>query len=420
LDHSLLRMDRLICLLGLVVFVALAWALSSNRRLFPWRVVLTGLGLQLVFGVLILRTGAGKGIFVFLDKAFRKLLSFADEGIGFVFGAISKPVLMAPVFGGGNAASLALIVTGSIILVSALSSLLYHYGVLQQIVKAAAWVMRRVMRTSGSETLAAAANIFMGQTEAPLVVRPYLARMTRSELMCLMVGGMATIAGGVLAAYVSFGISAGHLLTASVMSAPAAMMMAKILIPETEESETAHGAHKPIERETTNGIDALCHGASDGMKLAINVIAMLIAFVAVVALANYLLSLGLRLCGQNVPQPLQLVLGWLNAPCAWLMGVPWQDCGKVGALLGERVVLNEFLAYLHLSQQTGDITPRSAEIATYALCGFANIGSIAIQIGGIGALVPQRRAELAKIGLKSMVGGLLACYCTACVAGLLL
>ena len=260
----------------------------------------------------------------------------------------------------------------------------------------------------------------MGQTEAPLVVRPYLARMTRSELMCLMVGGMATIAGGVLAAYVSFGISAGHLLTASVMSAPAAMMMAKILIPETEESETAHGAHKPIERETTNGIDALCHGASDGMKLAINVIAMLIAFVAVVALANYLLSLGLRLCGQNVPQPLQLVLGWLNAPCAWLMGVPWQDCGKVGALLGERVVLNEFLAYLHLSQQTGDISPRSAEIATYALCGFANIGSIAIQIGGIGALVPQRRAELAKIGLKSMVGGLLACYCTACVAGLLL
>jgi CNT family concentrative nucleoside transporter len=413
-------MDRLICLLGLLVFVALAWALSSNRRLFPWRVVLTGLGLQLVFGVLILRTGAGKGIFVFLDKAFRKLLSFADEGIGFVFGAISKPALMAPVFGGGNAASLALIVTGSIILVSALSSLLYHYGVLQQIVKAAAWVMRRVMRTSGSETLAAAANIFMGQTEAPLVVRPYLARMTRSELMCLMVGGMATIAGGVLAAYVSFGISAGHLLTASVMSAPAAMMMAKILIPETEESETAHGAHKPIERETTNGIDALCHGASDGMKLAINVIAMLIAFVAVVALANYLLSLGLRLCGQNVPQPLQLVLGWLNAPCAWLMGVPWQDCGKVGALLGERVVLNEFLAYLHLSQQTGDISPRSAEIATYALCGFANIGSIAIQIGGIGALVPQRRAELAKIGLKSMAGGLLACYCTACVAGLLL
>jgi concentrative nucleoside transporter, CNT family len=260
----------------------------------------------------------------------------------------------------------------------------------------------------------------MGQTEAPLVIKPYLPRMTRSELLCLMVGGMATIAGGVLAAYVSFGISAGHLLTASVMSAPAALMMSKILIPETEESETAHGTSKVIERETANGIDALCAGASDGMKLAINVIAMLIAFVAVVALFNYMLSLGLRAFGQNVPQPLQLVLGWLNAPCAWLMGVPWSECGQVGALLGERVVLNEFFAYLHLSQQGATLSPRSAEIATYALCGFANFGSIAIQIGGIGALVPERRGELAQLGIKSMLGGLLACYCTACVAGLLL
>lgn len=415
-------MDRLICVLGLAVFVAMAWALSEKRRLFPWRLVMAALTLQFAFGVLILRTEAGKGVFVFLDKVFRRLLGFADEGIGFVFGAISKPALMAPVFGGSNAASVALIILGSIILVSALSSLLYHYGVLQQVVRAAAWVMRRVMRTSGSETLAAAANIFMGQTEAPLVIKPYLARMTRSELMCLMVGGMATIAGGVLAAYVSFGVSAGHLLTASVMSAPASIMMAKILLPETEESETAHGAHKPIERETVNGIDALCHGASDGMKLAINVIAMLIAFVAVVALANFLLSLGLRLFGQNVSQPLQLVLGWLNAPCAWLMGVPWQDCSQVGALLGERVVLNEFFAYLNLgsAMKAGTLGPRSAEIATYALCGFANFASIAIQIGGIGALVPQRRAELARIGLKAMTGGLLACYCTACVAGMLL
>jgi len=415
-------MERLTCILGLAVFVALAWALSEKRRLFPWRIVLTGLGLQITLGALILRTDGGRGFFVFLDKVFRKLLGFADEGIGFVFGPLGSGTTLRAAFGENNGAVVALIITGSIILVSALSSLLYHYGVLQQIVKAAAWVMRRIMRTSGSETLAAAANIFMGQTEAPLVIKPYLARMTRSELMCLMVGGMATIAGGVLAAYVSFGVSAGHLLTASVMSAPAAMMMAKILLPETEESETAHGAHKPIERETANGIDALCHGASDGMKLAINVIAMLIAFVAVVALANYLISLGLRVCGQNVPQPLQLVLGWLNAPCAWLMGVPWQDCEKVGALLGERVVLNEFLAYLHLGSEikAGAIGSRSAEITTYALCGFANFASIAIQIGGIGALVPQRRAELAQLGLKAMLGGLLACYCTAGVAGLLL
>lgn len=413
-------MDRLICLLGLVVFVALAWTLSSNRRLFPWRMVMAGLGLQLLLGTVILRTAAGKAFFVFLDKAFTKLLGFANEGVGLVFGPLADHQAMAASFGADNAFVFALSITGSIILVSALSSLLYHYGILQVVVKGAAWVMRRVMGTSGSETLAAAANIFMGQTEAPLVVKPYLARMTRSELMCLMVGGMATIAGGVLAAYVSFGISAGHLLTASVMSAPAAMLMAKILLPETEVSETAHGAQRPIERETVNGIDALCHGASDGVKLAINVMAMLIAFVAVVALANYLLSLGLRAFGQDVPQPLQLVLGWLNAPCAWLMGVPWQDCGQVGALLGERVVLNEFLAYLHLGQQSGSLAPRSAEIATYALCGFANFSSIAIQIGGIGALAPERRGELAQIGLKAMIGGLLACYCTACVAGLLL
>ena len=401
-------MEQAIAILGLVVFVGLAWGLSENRRRFPWRIVASGLALQFVFGWLMLRTKGGERFFAWLDKAFRKLLSFADEGMVFVFGKTDAPVV-------------ALIITGSIILVSALSSLLYHFGVLQWIVKGAAWIMRRVMHTSGSETLAAAANIFMGQTEAPLVIKPYLAKMTRSELLCLMVGGMATIAGGVLAAYVSFGVSAGHLLTASVMSAPAAMMMAKILLPETEVSETAHGANKPIERETVNAIDALCHGASDGMKLAINVLAMLVAFVAVVALANYLLSLGLRLCGQSVPQPLNVLLGWLNAPCAWLMGIPWDECGKAGALLGERVVLNEFIAYMHLAEQSkaATLTPRTAEILTYALCGFANFASIAIQIGGIGALAESRRADLARLGFKAMIGGLLACYCTACIAGLM-
>lgn len=413
-------MDRLICLLGLVVFVTLAWALSEKRRLFPWRATLSGLALQLIFGALILRTQFGHDSFALLDKMFRRLLEFANEGVGLVFGPLGGATTLKAAFGPNNGFILALTITGTIILVSALSSFFYHYGVLQWVVKVAAWIMRRVMRTSGSETLAAAANIFMGQTEAPLVIKPYLLRMTRSELLCLMVGGMATIAGGVLAAYVSFGISAGHLLTASVISAPAALMMSKILIPETEASETAHGANKTIERETANGIDALCLGASDGMKLAINVVAMLIAFVAIVALFNFMLSLGLRAFGQNVPQPLQLVLGWLNAPCAWLMGIPWSECGQVGALLGERVVLNEFFAYLHLSQQGATLSPRSVEITTYALCGFANFGSIAIQIGGIGALVPERRADLAQLGLKSMVGGLLSCYCTACVAGLLL
>ncbi|MFN0074920.1 MAG: NupC/NupG family nucleoside CNT transporter [Prosthecobacter sp.] len=413
-------MERLICLLGLVVFVALAWAMSSNRRLFPWRTVVSGLALQVTLAWLILGTQAGKAAFVYVDRGFNRLLGFANEGAAMVFGPLANEKLMTEKLGEGNAFIFVITVTGTIVLVSALSSLLYHYGILQFVVKGMAWVMRRVMGTSGSETLAAAANIFMGQTEAPLVVKPYLARMTRSELMALMVPGMASIAGGVLAAYVGLGIPATHLLTASIMSAPAALMMAKIILPETEKSETMSGANAEIERESVNGIDAMCTGASDGVKLAINVMGMLIAFVAMVALINYTLSFGLRFVGVNEPHPLQTVLGWVNAPFAWLMGVPWQDCLTVGGILGERIVLNEFIGYLSLKEARAALDPRSYALATYALCGFANFASIAIQIGGIGALVPERREELAQIGLKAMIGGLLACYCTACVAGLLL
>jgi concentrative nucleoside transporter, CNT family len=378
----------------------------------------TGLALQFVVGWLILRTEAGAKFFGGLDDAFRRLLGFANEGVAMVFGPLANHDLLVEKWGPANAFLFAVTVTGTIVFVSALSSLLYHYGILQLVVRGVAWGMRRVMGTSGSESLAAAANIFMGQTEAPLVIKPYLATMTRSELMALMVGGMATIAGGVLAAYVSFGISAGHLLTASVMSAPASLLMAKILLPEAEASDTASGTQRVIERETVNGVDALCRGASDGMKLAINVMAMLIAFVAVVALANHLISLGLSAVGLDVATPLQLVLGWVNAPFAWLMGVPWEDCRVVGGILGERIVLNEFIGYLSLSKATG-LQPESVTIAVYALCGFANFSSIAIQIGGIGALAENRRQDLARLGLKAMVGGLLACYCTACIAGLL-
>jgi CNT family concentrative nucleoside transporter len=262
----------------------------------------------------------------------------------------------------------------------------------------------------------------MGQAEAPLVVRPWLASMTRSELLSLMVGGMATIAGGVLAAYIGFGIPAGHLLTASVMSAPAALLMAKILLPETgrraiDPTAPADSADAPV-----NGLDALCRGAHEGLVLAGRVMAVLIALVACVALANHLLSLLLAQIGIVEATPLQSAFGWLNAPFAWLMGVPWQDCRAVGALLGERIVLNELVAYLHLSgqmQQAGTLEPRSAVIATYALCGFANFASVAIQVGCLGALVPERRGELARLGLRAMIGGLLACYLTACIAGLL-
>ena len=327
---------------------------------------------------------------------------------------------MARAFGPGNGVLLAITITGTIILISAVSSLLYHYGVLQRVVQVLAWAMQRVMGTSGSETLASAANIFMGQTEAPLVIRPYLDRMTRSELFCLMTSGFATIAGGVLAVYTGvLKIPAGHLLTASVMSAPAALMLAKILHPETEVSETAAGATRPIERTTQNGLDAICVGTSDGLKLALNVAAILIAFTALVALANAILAYLVSHIGWNTSRPLQEVLGYLNAPFALLMGVPPRDAVAIGQILGERVILNEFFGYLSLTAAQERLDPRSYTLATYALCGFANLGSVAIQIGGISALAPSRRTDLAQLGLKAMVAGILACYLTTCVAGII-
>jgi CNT family concentrative nucleoside transporter len=411
---------KLISLLGLVVFIGAAWLLSANKKLFPWRAVTWGLGLQFLFGFLILNTRAGAAVFDFFQRAVTKLIGFAEHGAKMVFGPLADTGLLAEKLGPNNRFIFVITVTATIILVAALSSLLYHYGILQLVVRGTAWVMQRVMRTSGSESLAAAANIFMGQTEAPLVIRPYLAGMTPSEILALMTGGMATIAGGVLAAYVSFGISAGHLLTASVMSAPAALLIAKVMLPETGQSETAAGAPAKIPRETINGLDALCRGAGEGMMLAINVMAMLIAFVAVVALADYLVGLGLRPFGVRVEKPLELVFGWVNAPFAWLMGVPAKDCVTIGGVLGERIVLNEFVGYLSLSQLTAQLEPRSFTLATYALCGFANFTSIAIQIGGIGSLVPSRRADLARLGLRAMIGGLLASYLTATIAGILL
>ncbi len=410
---------KLVSCLGLVVLIGLAWACSLNRRKFPWRTVGAGLALQFAFALFILNTSAGRRTFDAAQGAFAGLLECAAKGAELVFGPLAKTGLLNEKLGPGNGFVFVVMVSATIILVSALSSFLYHYGILQRIVRAVAWVMQRLMGTSGSESLAAAANIFMGQTEAPLVIKPYLQRMTQSELMALMVGGMATIAGGVLAAYVGFNISAGHLLTASVMSAPAALMVSKILLPEIEASETAAGASAKVPRETFNGIEALCRGASDGVMLAINVMAMLIAFVAVVALANLSLAWVQTLCGVAQPLRLETLFGWVNAPFAWLMGVPGKDCLAVGQILGERIVLNEFIGYLSLSGQLDKLDPRSVTLTTYALCGFANFSSIAIQIGGIGALAPERRKDLAKLGLRAMVGGLIACYLTATVVGIL-
>lgn len=411
---------KLVSFLGLIAMIAFAWLCSFNRKKFPWRTVFFGIGLQFIFGALILKTSGGAATFDFAQKAVTRLISFAGEGASMVFGPLADGKLLSEKWGSANSFIFVITVTATIILVSAISSFLYHYGILQRVVRGTAWVMQRVMRTSGSESLAAAANIFMGQTEAPLVIKPYLNRMTHSEILALMTGGMATIAGGVLAAYVSFGIPAGHLLTASVMSAPAALLIAKIILPETEQSETAAGTTARIPRETSNGIDALCVGAGDGMKLAINVMAMLIAFVAIVALANFLLSLPQKFFSDADPVTLQNIFGWVNSPFAWLMGVPAKDCLLVGEVLGERIVLNEFIGYLSLSKAQAALDPRSYVLTTYALCGFANFSSIAIQVGGIGSLAPNRRGDLAKLGLRAMIGGLLASYLTATIAGILI
>ena len=412
---------KLISLLGIVSFLGLAWVMSSNRRQIPWRVVAWGMGLQLIIGLVVFRTPLGQGLFEAANVAIAKLNEFAGEGARLVFGVLAEKESMENVFGPGKGVIFVIVIPATIIFVSALSSLLYYWRVLPWVVTGIAWVMRRTMRTSGSETLATAANVFMGQTEAPLVVKPYLGGMTSSELMALMVGGMATIAGGVAAAYALMGISAGHLLTASILSAPGTLVIAKLMFPETAPSETADERCALPKSRSTNSIDALCQGASDGMRLSINVIAMLIAFIAVVHLANAVLAWVISPMGWSVT--IQEVVGWLNVPFAWLMSVPPEECVRVGSVLGERVVFNEFVGYLDLSNMMageGALSPRTSAIATYALCGFANFASVAIQIGGISTLVPERRADLAKLGLRAMVGGLLACYLTATVAGLLM
>jgi concentrative nucleoside transporter, CNT family len=419
-------MPQLVSLLGVVVFLALAWSLSTNRRRFPWRTVLMGMVLQFLCALLVLKTGLGRGLFEGARYAVDQLGICADRGAHLVFGPLADSTLLAGAFGARNAFVFAFTISATIILVSALSALLYYWGILQRIVQGMAWVMQRIMGTSGSESLATASNIFLGQTEAALVVKPYIVHMTRSELMALMTAGMATIATGVMVVYSgqSIGMDAGHILTASVMSAPAALLMAKIMVPETDTSETTAGAAMLVEKTDANSIDALCRGTTEGVSMAINVMAMLIAFTAIVALMNMVFG-GVQWLFAGRPegfQPmtLQQLLGYVNAPFAWLMGVPAQDCTAVGEALGQRVVLNEFVGYFALAQQKEVLDPRSMVIATYALCGFANFASIGIQIGGIGALAPTRRGDLARLGLRAMLAGLLACYLTASIIGILI
>ena len=408
-------------LLGLAAFITLAWGLSVRRQQFPWRTVLAGLGLQALIALIMIRPSAfSEWVYEQANTAAANLIYFAKQGTQLIFGPLAKQEALQPVFGNNDAMVLGITICGTIILVAVISSLFYHLGVLQRIVRAIAWVMQRVMRTSGSESLCTSANVFMGQTEAPLVIQPYLKGMTKSELMTMMVGGMATIAGGVFAVYAGMGVEAGHLLTASFMAAPTALYMAKILLPETQQSETADGADQKVQAETTNALDAMCQGASDGMKLTLNVLAMLIGFTAAIALLNYLIVLPQNWIGVNAPITFDQILGWLNAPFAWLMGVPWADCDAIGQALGKRIVFTEFIGYMEITSLKETLDPRSFTLATFAICGFANFASIAIQIGGIGSLAPERRADLASLGLRAMAGGILVGYTNACIAGLFL
>ena len=408
-------------LIGLAAFITLAWGLSVRRQQFPWRTVLAGLSLQALIALIMIRPSAFSAwVYEQANTAAANLIYFAKQGTQLIFGPLAKREALLPIFGDNDAMVLGITICGTIILVAVISSLLYHLGVLQRIVRAIAWVMQRVMRTSGSESLCTSANVFMGQTEAPLVIQPYLKGMTKSELMTMMVGGMATIAGGVFAVYAGMGVEAGHLLTASFMAAPTALYMAKILLPETQQSETADGADQEVQAETTNSLDAMCQGASDGMKLTLNVLAMLIGFTAAIALLNYLIVLPQNWIGVNAPITFDQILGWLNAPFAWLMGVPWADCDAIGQALGKRIVFTEFIGYMEITSLKETLDPRSFTLATFAICGFANFASIAIQIGGIGSLAPERRADLASLGLRAMAGGILVGYTNACIAGLFL
>jgi concentrative nucleoside transporter, CNT family len=410
---------RLQPLVGLIVILLLAYAMSTNRRAIDRRTVAWGLSLQMLFALLVLKTTAGQRVFSTLGGVINHLLEFSFAGSSMVFGPLGSkevwPRIMNQVLGPEGAqwaVVFAFQVLPTIIFIAALFAVLYYFGVMQLVVRLFAIVMRRVMRASGAESLNVAASIFMGQTEAPLTIRPYLPRMTESELMTVMTSGMAHISGGIMAAYILFGIEAKHLLTAVIMTAPGTLMMAKIFVPETEVPETMGTVKLQIERTDVNVIDAAGRGTSEGLSLALNVGAMLISFLALVALVNALLGLaGLSL---------QQIFGWGFAPISWAMGVPWRDAPTIGNLLGTRMALNEFVAYAQLGPLKSTLDPRSFTIATFALCGFANFSSIGIQIGGIGALAPSRRHDLARLGIRAMLAGTLANFVTATIAGFLL
>ena len=402
---------HLISLLGLIAFLGIGYLCSNNRKLIPWHTVLWGVALQLILGVFILKTKIGLTVFQFLGEIIGQFLNFSDQGAKLVFGD------------GFEEHFIAFKILPTIIFFSAFISLLYHYKILPRIVSMMGWVMMRTMKTSGAESLSCAANIFVGLTEAPLMIKPYVSQLTQSELHSVMTGGFATIAGGVMAAYIAFGIPAEHLLSASVMSAPAALAVSKLFYPETAKPQTKGKIETLPESTYVNGIDAIATGTIDGLKLALNVGAMLIAFLGLLAFLNALLVV----LGNFIGLPslsLEWIFAYLMFPIAWLMGIPLADCHNVAILLGKKLIFNEFLAYLDLKELiSGDIptiSERAKIIATYALCGFSNLGSIGIQLGGISAIAPSRQKDLARLSVRALVAGSIACFMTACVAGVLI
>ncbi|KRG70118.1 NupC/NupG family nucleoside CNT transporter [Pseudoxanthomonas dokdonensis] len=417
-------------LFGLAVLIGIVWLFSNNRKAIDWKLVATGISLQIAFAALVLLVPGGRDVFDWLGRGFVKILSFVNEGSNFIFGSLMDTSKVGFIF--------AFQVLPTIIFFSSLMGVLYYLGVMQAVVRGMAWAITKVMRVSGAETTSVCASVFIGQTEAPLTVRPYIGKMTESELITMMIGGMAHIAGGVLAAYVGMlggsdpaqqAFYAKHLLAASIMAAPATLVVAKLLIPETGTPLTRGTVKMEVEKTASNVIDAAAAGAGDGLRLALNIGAMLLAFIALIALINAPLTWFGEVSGLQAllgkPTDLSTIFGYVLAPIAWVIGTPWVDATTVGSLIGQKVVINEFVAYSELSRIVNGQVPGvglSAEgrlIATYALCGFANFSSIAIQIGGIGGLAPERRSDLARFGLRAVLGGSIATFMTATIAGVL-
>ncbi len=406
-------MEQFTGVIGVIVLLGIAYLLSNDRKMIDTNIIIWGLGLQISFAFIILKTPLGEYIFTYLNNIIVKLISFADAGSDFLFTSFIPEV-------GYHVAliNFAFRALPVIIFFSSLIAVTYYFGIIQFIIKKIAFIMEKTMKTSGAETLSVSANIFVGQTEAPILIRPFISSMTKSELMAIMVGGFATVAGSVMALYVSWLNNvpniAGHLLAASVMSAPAALMIAKVIYPETERPKTVNSDNIDLKSKDTNAMDAIGRGATDGMKLAANVAAMLIAFISIIAMINFILG--------YANTSLQEILGMIFKPIAWSMGVPWEEANIVGTLMGEKIVLTELIAFGDLTNYIKNdlLSERSAIIASYALCGFANVGSIGIQLGGIGAMAPERRGDLSNLVFKAMIGGALASWLTASIAGILI